>query len=71
LRPRFLPKDIRAFIASAADLEVGEALGFLREVDAVNMRRRSRAADLVGGEVAGVSDGGSAQGFIFFSNWGV
>ena len=41
-----LPKDIRAFIARAADLEVDQALGFLHEVDAINLRRRTRAADL-------------------------
>ena len=41
-----LPKDIRAFMARAADLEVDQALGFLREVDAINLRRRTRAADL-------------------------
>ncbi|WP_114853215.1 UDP-glucose/GDP-mannose dehydrogenase family protein [Brachybacterium sp. YJGR34] len=41
-----LPKDIRAFIASAEDLGVGQALGFLREVDAINQRRRVRAVDL-------------------------
>jgi UDPglucose 6-dehydrogenase len=53
-----LPKDIRAFIAGAADLEAGEALSFLREVDAVNLRRRAKAADLaaelVGGSLADV-----------------
>jgi UDPglucose 6-dehydrogenase len=41
-----LPKDIRAFIARAADLEAGQALSFLREVDAINLRRRTKAADL-------------------------
>ena len=41
-----LPKDIRAFIASAEDLGVGEALGFLREVDAVNQRRRVRVVEI-------------------------
>ena len=41
-----LPKDIRAFIASAEDLGVGESLGFLREVDAINERRRVRVVDL-------------------------
>jgi UDPglucose 6-dehydrogenase len=41
-----LPKDIRAFMARAADLGAGQALGFLREVDAVNLRRRIRTADL-------------------------
>jgi UDPglucose 6-dehydrogenase len=53
-----LPKDIRAFIARAAAFEAGEALGFLREVDAINLRRRTRTADLacelVGGDPAGV-----------------
>jgi nucleotide sugar dehydrogenase len=41
-----LPKDIRAFMARTADLGVGQALGFLREVDAINLRRRIRTADL-------------------------
>ena len=41
-----LPKDIRAFMARAAELEAGQALGFLREVDAINLRRRIRTADL-------------------------
>ncbi|MFC7376193.1 MULTISPECIES: UDP-glucose dehydrogenase family protein [unclassified Brachybacterium] len=41
-----LPKDIRAFIASAEDLGAGQALGFLREVDAVNQRRRVRVVEL-------------------------
>jgi len=41
-----LPKDIRAFMASAEDAGVGECLGFLREVDAVNERRRARVVEL-------------------------
>jgi UDPglucose 6-dehydrogenase len=53
-----LPKDIRAFAAHAEDLGAGAALGFLREVDAINLRRRARAADLTlelaGGNLAGV-----------------
>lgn len=53
-----MPKDIRAFIAHATDLEAGDALGFLREVDVINLRRCARAADLaselVGGEIVGV-----------------
>ena len=48
-----LPKDIRGFLARATDLEVGQALGFLREVDSINLRRRSRAADLAGELVGG------------------
>ncbi len=35
-----LPKDIRAFMARAGELGVDQALTFLREVDAVNLRRR-------------------------------
>lgn len=42
-----LPKDIRAFMARADELGVGDALGLLREVDEINLRRRSRAVDLV------------------------
>ncbi|UCN14083.1 UDP-glucose/GDP-mannose dehydrogenase family protein [Cellulomonas iranensis] len=42
-----LPKDIRAFMARAGELGVDQALSFLREVDAINMRRRVRVVDLV------------------------
>jgi len=52
-----LPKDIRAFVARAGELGAGPALGFLREVDAVNARCRQRTVDLacalLGGSVAG------------------
>ncbi|UNX55592.1 UDP-glucose/GDP-mannose dehydrogenase family protein [Georgenia sp. TF02-10] len=52
-----LPKDIRAFMARAGELGVDQALSFLREVDAINMRRRVRMVDLArevcGGSVAG------------------
>lgn len=41
-----LPKDIRAFMARADELGVGEALPFLREVDIINMRRRTRMVEL-------------------------
>ena len=41
-----LPKDIRAFMARAEELGVGQALSFLRDVDAINMRRRARVIDL-------------------------
>lgn len=37
-----LPKDIRAFMARAEELGVGDALAFLRAVDEVNLRRRRR-----------------------------
>lgn len=42
-----LPKDIRAFMARAGELGVDQALTFLREVDAINMRRREKAVDVV------------------------
>ena len=52
-----LPKDIRAFAARAEELGRGESVNFLREVDAINLRRRERAVQLVvdglGGSVYG------------------
>jgi UDPglucose 6-dehydrogenase len=52
-----LPKDIRAFMARAGELGADQALTFLREVDAINMRRRSRVVELtrelVGGSLIG------------------
>lgn len=42
-----LPKDIRAFAARAEELGRGESVAFLREVDAINLRRRERAVQLV------------------------
>lgn len=42
-----LPKDIRAFSARAEELGRGESVAFLREMDAINMRRRDRAVELV------------------------
>ncbi|MEW2121644.1 UDP-glucose/GDP-mannose dehydrogenase family protein [Streptomyces sp. NPDC005474] len=54
-----LPKDIRAFAHRAEELGVGQAVAFLREVDAINLRRRSRTVDLIrelagGGDLTGV-----------------
>jgi len=48
-----LPKDIRAFGARAEELGLGESLAFLREVDAVNLRRRQRVVDLIVGLLGG------------------
>ena len=52
-----LPKDIRAFMARAGELGADDALTFLREVDAINMRRRDRVLQLTrqlaGGNVMG------------------
>ncbi|HEV3169271.1 MAG TPA: UDP-glucose/GDP-mannose dehydrogenase family protein [Actinocrinis sp.] len=41
-----LPKDIRAFMARAGELGADQALTFLKEVDEINMRRRTRMVDL-------------------------
>ena len=41
-----LPKDIRAFMARAGELGADQALTFLREVDAINMRRRDRMVNM-------------------------
>ena len=41
-----LPKDIRAFMARAGELGADQAVTFLREVDEINLRRRSRMVDL-------------------------
>ncbi len=52
-----LPKDIRAFMARAGELGVSDALGFLRDVDGINTRRRAStvalARELVGGRFVG------------------
>lgn len=41
-----LPKDIRAFMARAGELGADQALTFLREVDSINMRRRTKMVEL-------------------------
>ncbi|WP_093714292.1 UDP-glucose dehydrogenase family protein [Actinacidiphila alni] len=52
-----LPKDIRAFMARAGELGADQALTFLREVDSINMRRRTHmvemAREAVGGSLLG------------------
>jgi UDPglucose 6-dehydrogenase len=48
-----LPKDIRAFMARAGELGVDQALSFLKEVDAINLRRRARMVDLAREEAGG------------------
>ncbi|HMG28694.1 MAG TPA: UDP-glucose/GDP-mannose dehydrogenase family protein [Jiangellaceae bacterium] len=52
-----LPKDIRAFMARAGEIGAAHALAFLAEVDAINLRRRDRVAEiareLMGGSVTG------------------
>jgi UDPglucose 6-dehydrogenase len=52
-----LPKDIRAFRFAAQELGVESVVNLLGEVDAINLRRRSRVTDLaremLGGTLAG------------------
>ena len=52
-----LPKDIRAFMARVEELGRGESVAFLKEVDAINLRRRRRVVELaqeaLGGAVFG------------------
>ncbi|MBN7551911.1 UDP-glucose/GDP-mannose dehydrogenase family protein, partial [Mycobacteroides abscessus subsp. abscessus] len=54
-----LPKDIRAFMARAGELGASHALTFLREVDSINMRRRTRMVELAtkacGGSLLGAN----------------
>ena len=54
-----LPKDIRAFMARAGELGASQALTFLREVDSINMRRRTKmvemAARACGGSLLGAN----------------
>ena len=54
-----LPKDIRAFMARAGELGANHALTFLREVDGINMRRRTRMVELAtsacGGSLLGAN----------------
>ena len=42
-----LPKDLRAFMARADELGATQALQFLREIDAINLRARRRVIDVV------------------------
>jgi UDPglucose 6-dehydrogenase len=58
-----LPKDIRAFQARAAELGAGDALSFLREIDAINLRSRSRIVALAR-KMAGGSFAGRAVGVL-------
>jgi UDPglucose 6-dehydrogenase len=52
-----LPKDLRAFAARAEELDLGESVAFLRQIDEINTRQRRRtvelAEQLVGGSFTG------------------
>ena len=50
-----LPKDIRGFVARAEELGVGSAVEFLKDVDAINLRRRDRVVQLAQQELGAVA----------------
>ena len=50
-----LPKDIRGFVQRADELGVGEAVEFLSDVDAINLRRRARVLDVLSEELGDLS----------------
>ena len=52
-----LPKDIRAFMARAGELGADEALMFLREVDQINLLRRTHTVDLARKTLGGTFTG--------------
>lgn len=47
-----LPKDIRAFMARAEELGAKQAVEFLKEIDAINLRARQRVIELVRKDLA-------------------
>jgi len=50
-----LPKDIRAFVHRAGELGVEDAMGFLREIDEINQRLRTRAVSIVEGRLGNLA----------------
>ncbi|HZC40345.1 MAG TPA: UDP-glucose/GDP-mannose dehydrogenase family protein [Streptosporangiaceae bacterium] len=58
-----LPKDLRAFLSWADQAGTGEAVAFLRDVEAVNQRRRCAMVDLAR-ELAGGSLAGTVIGVL-------
>ena len=56
-----LPKDLRAFVARAGELGAAQSLGFLREVDAVNRRRREHTVDLAVAMLEGQPSGATVS----------
>ena len=51
-----LPKDIRGFVARAEELGVSEAVNFLKDVDAINQRRRAKVVKLAEQELGELKD---------------
>lgn len=52
-----LPKDIRAFMHRAGELGADQALALLREVDAINIRRREKVVGMVKAAFGGLALG--------------
>lgn len=50
-----LPKDIRALMARAEELGVGESVAYLKEIDKINIRRRDRVIALLNEELSSLS----------------
>ena len=49
-----LPKDIRGFMARAEELGVGASVDFLKDIDAINLRRRDKVVELAVAELGEV-----------------
>jgi len=50
-----LPKDIRALMARAEELGVGESVAYLHEIDKINLRRRDRVIQLLKAELGSLA----------------
>jgi UDPglucose 6-dehydrogenase len=50
-----LPKDIRALVARAEELGVGQSVAYLTEIDKINLRRRDRVIHLLTEELGDLS----------------
>lgn len=50
-----LPKDIRGFVARAEELGVGSSVDFLKDVDAINLRRRDKMVELAVAELGNIT----------------
>ena len=51
-----LPKDIRALLARADELGVGESVAYLKEIDKINLRRRTRVINMLSEELGNFSN---------------
>lgn len=51
-----LPKDIRALVARAEELGVGQSVAYLKEIDKINIRRRDRVVAMLTHELGDLQD---------------